>query len=157
MSISEDRDALESLPLRLLIVAVVAAMSVVPAAEALEAMEDREFVSRAGIAMDKLAITAQALSMQGPGASRTVEVDMSSAGSLKAVRLTVGDEPDGPCAGALVLDLSSGAKIIRLVQDPPVTMTSPAGLGLVVGSDRFSLRMLACIISGESVIMVEVV
>jgi hypothetical protein len=156
MCVSEDNDALESLPLRLLIVAVVAALSVVPAAEALDALEDRGFLSRAGLMMDKVVHTAQMLSMQAPGASRTVEVDLSSDGSLRAVRLIIGDEPNGPSASALVLELSSGARIVRSAQDPPARMSSPLGQGLEVGSERFCLRMVACLMDGAYVVSVEV-
>jgi len=157
MNMSKDRDALESLPLRLMIVAAVAAMSVVPAAEALETLEDRDFVSRAGLALDKVVNTAQMLSMQGPGASRTVEVDLTSDGSLRAVRLVVGDVPEGPYASALVLELSSGAKIIRLAQDPPVRMSSPFGWGLEVESDRFALHLEAYLSDGACIVSAEVV
>ena len=157
MGISSDDDALESLPLRLLIVATVAAMSVVPAAEALDTLQDRDFVSRAGLTMDQVIHTAQMLSMQGPGASRMVEVDLSSDGSLKAVRLVVGDIPEGAYANALVLELSSGGRIIRTAQDPPVWMVSPSGDGLEVTSERFSLRMEARLSGDRCIVSVEVV
>ena len=157
MSISSDDDALESLPLRLLIVAAVAAMSIVPAAEALDTLQDRDFVSRAGLTMDEIIHTAQMLSMQGPGASRTVEVDLSSDGSLKAVRLVVGDDPDGAYTNALVLELSSGGRIIRIAQDPTARMASPSGDGLEVTSERFSLRMEAHLSGDRCIVSVEVV
>lgn len=157
MGFSKDHDALESLPLRLLIIALVAGMSVVPAAQALEALEDRDFLSRAGIVMDKVVHTAQMLSMQGPGASRTVELDLSSGGSLRAVRLVVGDSPEGPYANVLVLELSSGAKMVRMALDPPVRMSSQFGAGLEVGSERFSLRLETHMADGPCIVLVEVV
>jgi len=157
MRLRDDRRALESLPLRLMIVAVVAAMSIVPAADALESLQDRDFLSRAGLMMDKVVWAAQALSMQGPGASRTVEVDLSSEGSLSAARLTIGDAPGGPCGNAVVLELTSGAKLVRLAQDPPAWMTSAFGSGLVIEPARFSLSMEAEFLDGTCVVTVEVV
>ncbi len=157
MRLSHDQRALESFPLRLMIVAVVAAMSIMPAAEALGSLQDRDFLSRAGLMMDKVVWAAQALSMQGPGASRTVEVDLSSGGSLSAARLTIGDFPGGPCGNAVVLELSSGAKLVRLAQDPPAWMTSASGGGLEVESSRFSLFMEAVLMEGSFLVSVEVV
>lgn len=157
MTISSDRRALESLPLRLLIVAVVASMSVVPAAEALETLKDRDFLTRAGQAMDRVIFTAQVLATQGPGARRTIDLDLSSDGSLHAVSLVIGDSPGGAASRAAVLELSSGARLVRLAEDPPAAMTSPFGQGLEVHSSRFSLAMQTVLMDGACVVCVEVV
>lgn len=143
MRLPRDAAALESFPLRLMIVAVVAAMSVAPAAGALEALQDRDFVSRARLAMDRVVHVAQMLSMQGPGAARTVDLDLSSEGGLRALRLRVGDAPGGAYASALVLELSSGGRLISLASEPPVRMCSASLEALVVDSERFSLRLEA--------------
>lgn len=156
MRLSGDQRALESFPLRLMIVAVVAAMSIAPAAEALESIQDRDFVSRAGLMMDKVVYAAQMLVMQGPGASRTVELDLSSEGGLSATRVTVGDAPGGPYENAVVLELSTGAKLVKLAQDPPAGMTSAYGRGLEVELCRFSLVMEAFISDGECLVSVGV-
>jgi hypothetical protein len=157
MRLREDCEALESLPLRLLIVAVVAAMSVAPAASALEALQDRDFVSRARLAMDRVVNVAQMLSMQGPGAARTVDVDISSEGSLRALRLSVGDRPGGAYASAVVLELSSGGRLVSIAGDPPVRMCSGSLEGLEVTAERFSLRMEASLVGGVSMVVVDVV
>ncbi len=156
MRLSGDQRALESFPLRLMIVAVVAAMSVAPAAEALESIQDRDFLSRAGLMMDKIVYAAQMLVMQGPGASRTVELDLSSGGGLSAIRVTIGDTPGGPYGNAVVLELSTGAKLVRLALDPPAYMTSAFGQGLDVESCRFSLAMETLISDGECIVSVGV-
>jgi hypothetical protein len=156
MRLRGDCGALESLPLRLLIVAVVAAMSVAPAASALEALQDRDFVSRARLAMDRVVNVAQMLSMQGPGAARTVDVDLSSEGSLRALRLSVGDAPGGAYASAVVLELSSGGKLMSLADDPPVRMCSASMQGLTVTAERFSLRMEAQLVGGACTVVVGV-
>lgn len=157
MRISSDERAVESFPLRLMVVAAVAAMSIVPAAEGLEALRDRDFLSRAELAVDKVVRTAQLLSMEGPGAARTFGLDLSSEGSISAVRLVIGDVPGGPYASAVVLELSSGAKLVGVAHDPPAAMTSPFDIGLVVASDRFSLAMEAVMSDGACVIRAEVV
>lgn len=156
MRLSRDQRALESFPLRLMIVAVVAAMSIVPASEALESLQDRDFVSRAGLGMDKVVYMAQMLIMQGPGALRTVELDLTSEGTLSAVRIVIGDVPGGPYGNAVVLELSSGAKLVRLAQDPPACMTSTFGQGLEVKSCRFSLVMETVLSDGVCLVSVEV-
>jgi len=152
-----DDEALESLPMRLMVVAIAAAMSIVPAAEALETLQDRDFVSRARLTMDRIIGAAQVLSMQGPGAARTVDVDLSSQGGLRAVSLSVGDGPGGAYANALVLGLSSGASLVALAQEPSVAMSSETGATLVVSTDRFCLRMEARLVGDERIVSVEVV
>lgn len=157
MRLSRDPEGLESLPLRLLIVAAVAAMSVAPAAEALDTLQDRDFLTRAGLTLDKVVHVAQMLSMQGPGAARTVDVDLSSEGGLRAVRLVIGDCPDGPRRYAVVLELSSGAVLTRSAEDPPACMTSLLCASLETRSTELSLRMQAQVIDGGCVVLVEVV
>lgn len=157
MRMSSDDRGLESLPLRLLIVAAVAAMSIAPAAGALEALQDRDFMSRAGLTMDKVVHTAQMLSMQGPGAAATIGLDLSSDGGLGMARLAIGDAPGGAYASAVVLELSSGARIVRLAQDPPACMTSAAWQCLEVGSSRFSLRMETLLSEDGCMVVVEAV
>lgn len=156
MRLSRDEAGLESLPLRLMIVAIVAAISVVPAAEALGALQDRDFVSRARLAMDRVVYTAQMLSMEGPGAARTVDLDLSSEGALRALRLVVGDSPGGAYASAVVLELSTGGRLVSLASDPSVAMCSLSGAGLEVTSERFSLRMEAGPADGGCVVLVGV-
>lgn len=156
MRLSRDEGALEALPLRLMIVAVVAAMSIAPAAEALEVLQDRDFVSRARLAMDRVVHTAQMLSMQGPGAARTVDMDLSSEGSLRALGLVVGDRPGGAYANAVVLELSSGGRLISLATDPAVDMCSVCLQGLQVDSERFSLRMEVRQAGGDLLVCVGV-
>lgn len=156
MRLSGDERALESFPLRLMIVALVAAMSVVPAAEALESLQDKDFLSRAGLMMDKVVFAAQMLAMQGPGASRTVELDLSSEGGLSAARVVIGDAPGGPYGNAVVIELSSGARLIRTALDPPASMTSAHGQSLEVESCRFSLVLDAVLSDGECFVRVEV-
>ncbi len=156
MAIRDD-EALESLPMRLIVVAVAAAMSIIPAAEALETLQDRDFVSRARLTMDNLVGVAQMLSMQGPGAARTVDVDLSSEGGLRALGLRVGDVPGGAYASAVTIELSSGASLLRLAQEPPVAMVSSEGGTLVVEAERFTLRMETALLGDERVVTVEVV
>lgn len=157
MRLKEDLAALESLPLRLLIVAVVAAMAVAPAAGALEALQDRDFVTRSRLAMERVVHAAQMLSMQGPGAAQTVDLDLSSEGALRALRLRVGDAPGGPYANAVVLELSSGGVFISLADDPPVSMCSSSLGGLEIAAERFSLRLEARMTGGACLVVVGVV
>lgn len=157
MRLSADARAIEALPMRLLVVAAVAAMSIVPAAQALQTLDDRDFLARAELVAGKVISAAQMLSVQGPGASKVLELDLSSDGGLRLSRMTVGDAPGGPCASAVVIELSSGARIVRLADDPTVAMTSDHGTGLEVSSDRPRLRMTAVAQGAWCSVVVEVV
>lgn len=157
MRTGRDDSAVEALPLRLIIVAAVAALSVVPAAEALEAMHDRDFVSRAGLLLDKVVRAAQIVSLEGPGSARTLELDFSSEGSVRAVLLSIGDDPGGARSCAVVLELSTGARLVRVAESPSAAMTSSHGGCLEVSSEQFSLHMEAALGQTACIVLVEVV
>lgn len=157
MQLRNDARGLESLPMRLMVVAVVAALSVLPAANALDNLRERDFVTRLGLAADTVAASAQALSMQGPGAARTLTLDLSSEGGLRMTRMVIGDVPGGPSSCAVVLELSSGARIVRLAEDPPAFMTSADSQRLEVVSDRPSLKMHVIAYEDWCAVVVEVV
>lgn len=157
MTVVHDCDALESLPLKLLIVAVVAALSVAPAMDALEDMRDKTFLSRATAQLDRIANTAEVLSVEGPGAARTLSLDFSSSGSLRMFALTVGDECGGDAMMCAVLRLNSGASLVRYADDPPAWLCDPCGEELVVYTEVFELSLRAVFEEDALRIVAEVV
>jgi hypothetical protein len=157
MPLRNDIRGLESLPMRLMVVAVVAALSVLPAANALESLQDKDFLTRAGLAANAIVTSAQILSMQGPGAARTLTLDLTPEGGLRVSKMLIGDIPGGPSSCAVVFELSSGARIVRLAEDPQAVMTSAAGRQLEVVSDSPALRMRAVAYEDWCAVVVEVV
>lgn len=157
MALRNDPAGLESLPMRLMVVAVVVSMSVVPAAGALEAFQHREFLLRAGTQMDMIVAAAQILAVEGPGSARTLDVDLSTGGSLRMASIIIGDRPGGPNASAVVLRLSDGASMVRFASDPPVTLSGPAMSALVLTCPRFALRLSAHISGIDVIVIAEVV
>lgn len=157
MHLRRDDRALESLPLKLVIVVVVATMSVLPAARALAGLEDREFARRAGLELDRIVTAAELLTVRGPGNVRTISLDFSSDGGLSYQNLTAGDRQGGPNASGVVLRLSNGARITRLAEDPQCVLRSVEGDALVATQPRFDLRMAAVLEGGMTVIVLELV
>lgn len=157
MVLQDDCSGLESLPLKLIIVAVVVAMSVVPASNALESMRDRDFLARAGAQLDTIVAAAQIVSAEGPWSVRTLEMDFRSQGSLSFSRLMIGDEVGGAACSSVVLKLSTGTHMIRSATDPPASLASPDGGTLVIESVEFDLRLEARLMAGMIVVVAEVV
>ena len=141
MSLANDCQGLESLPLKLMIVAIVAALSILPAAEALSTLKNRDFLQRAESQLDRIASAAESLAIAGPGNVRTISVDLSSEGPTKFSRLVVGDSPNSSNASALVLELSSGSRMIRTLENPPACLTSSEGGPLEISMPIFRVRM----------------
>ena len=141
MRLKRDDSALESMPLRLMIVAVVVSMSVIPASEALETLRNGDFIRRAETQLDVIISTAEVLAIEGPGGTRTIELDFSSEGSLRFQSMVIGDYDDGPNASAVVLRLSNGGTIVRSADDPMVTMSSGGPAGLFIASSSCRLRL----------------
>ncbi len=144
MSLGRDTRGLESLPLKLIIVAVVATMSIVPAADALNSLRDKDFIRRAEAQLDELVWTAEVVSMEGPGSSRKVSLDFGSDGRLAFDRLTLGDHRDGPNSTAVVLTLSTGASLVRIADMPLAPMGGPDGEAVVLCSTSATL-VLQCV------------
>lgn len=147
MSLRHDRSALESIPLRLMIVAVVVSMSIIPASEALETLRNGDFVRRAEAQLDGLIATAEVLAIEGPGGVRSVNLDFRSDGGLRFLSMVIGDSESGPNASAIVLCLSNGGTMVKLAQDPPVRMSTCASSGLLIESPACCLR-LSCQMAG---------
>jgi len=148
-------DALESIPLRLIIIAIVASMSILPAAEALDGLETREFLRRAEIQLDRIVTTAQILSVQGFGNVRTIRLDFSSGSDLGLDELRVGDKPGGSNVSSAVLVLNNGGLLAKTATNPPCQISSRGMTALVCRMTTLDLRMTATMENGTSVIVVE--
>jgi hypothetical protein len=136
-----DTRALEALPLRLLVIAIAAGLSVAPAAEALESLRDRTFLHRCEAQLDTIIGTCQMISMEGHGAVRTLLMDFRSEGRLRMASLAVGDGWGEPGMTSVVMELTSGAMMIRTASEPAVWITSEDHEGLRVNSQTFCLRI----------------
>ena len=150
-----DASALESVPLKLIIVAAVATMSVLPAAQALAGLENREFARRAEVQLDLIVTTAQVLTVQGPGNVRTINLDFMSDGSLQLDRILVGGPAGGVNSSSVRLVLNNGAVMTRIAQDPTCAICSPSMTGLVLYQASMELRMAAVLENRTTLIIVE--
>ena len=153
--IPADTAGLESIPLKLIIVAVVATMSVVPAAQALTGLENREFARRAEVQLDLIVTTAQVLTVQGPGNVRTISLDFRGEGSLQFDRLCIGDPMGGTNSSSVKLILNNGAVLTRIAQDPPCTICSSSLACFVSSQDCIELRMAALLDNRTTLVIVE--
>lgn len=157
MILRRDSGALESLPLKLIIVAVVATMSVIPAGKALEGMEMKAFLTEANRQLDRIATGAQIVAIEGPGSSRLFDLDFSSHCKLTFAKLEIGDAENGSRMSTIALELTNGAHLVRVVEDPPVWLIGPEGTGLAVFSSEFDLRLTMSIRDPGPCVLAEVV
>lgn len=157
MKLVGDQDALESLPLKLLIVAIVASMSVIPAGEALDGLRDRDFVARAKLELETVISVAQTLMLDGPGGARTIHMDFEGGGSRAFALLTIGDERGGPNMSAAVLRMKSGASLVRTATGPEVWMMGRSHDSLVIDEPRCDLRLSTQLTNRTAYVLVELV
>lgn len=157
MRLRTDCTGLESLPMRLMVVAVVVSLSVVPAAKALDSFEKREFILRASAAVERILAAAQILTVEGPGSARTLELDLSGGGSVGFESISIGDRVGGPNMSSVVLRLSTGAAIVRTASEPAVVLTGPDMAALSVTEPHFELRLSGHLDGGDVVVLAEVV
>ena len=157
MTLACDGDALESLPLRLMIVAVVAGMSIAPAAEALKTLANQGFIQRCEAELDGLIRSSQSVLMEGSGSSRVLGLDFASEGSMYVEMVAIGGERGGPYMACVMLLLSNGNSIIRSATAPPVWLASSDLGRLEVRSERFDLSLTWELQDSGPVIICEVV
>ncbi len=157
MSLRMDSRGLESLPLKLMIVSVVASLSIIPAAQALENMRTKDFINRIELQLDRIVSSAELLAINGPGGVTTVELDFSSQSRLSFDCLMIGDRDGGPNMSSVVLRFSNRAVMIESSSDPPVWFRTEDARSLIVDAPRFDLRMSAQIDGRTEFILVEAV
>ena len=157
MSLKEDCAALESLPLKLIIVAVVASLSIVPASEALDNLRTNDFFNRVELQLDCIVTAAKLLAVGGPGGARTIALDFAGEGSVAFQRLTIGDVSGGANMSSVLVWFTNGAVMIKSCFDPAVWMRTKDGHGLVLESPRADLRLSAHIDGSTEYILLEVV
>jgi len=157
MSLAGDRRAVEEIPLRLMIVAVVVAMSVLPAAQALETLKTREFIARASQQLDEIARTAEVLSIEGPGSVRTLSLDFTSSGRVEIDSFQMGGSSEGPNSTAIVLRLSNGGILVRSMSGDSLPVSAKDSQGLQTSAARFDLRVSVQYERGVTWILAEVV
>lgn len=151
-----DCAGLEGLPLKLMVVSVVAALSVLPAAEALDTLRDRAFADRCAIQLDQVVSLAQTVSLEGAGASRVLRLDFRSEGALSMQSMSIGGGAGDPFTASVVLELSSGMRLFRSADEPFVWMASEELGPVVVYSEDFDLRMTAARHEGVAFVKCEV-
>lgn len=142
--------------MRLLIVAVVAGLSIAPASEALESLRDKAFVQRCELQLDLAVRTAQIVAVEGEGSVRTIHMDFQSDGDLGLASLTIGDGWGKPYMASLVLELTSGGRMIRTASEPVVWLASEDSHGIRMCTEVFDLRLTASGYGSVAMVICEV-
>lgn len=150
-----DNAGLESLPLKLMVVAVVASLSIIPAAEALDGLRTREFFRKAELQLSRIVACAETLAVEGPGNIRTISLDFSGEGTVGFSRLTIGDAIDGANVSSIILELRNGAYLIKMADQPPAWMRSSSGGSLRISSPVLELRMSSLLSDQTVYVLVE--
>lgn len=152
-----DTQAVETIPLRLMIVGVVIALSVLPAAQALDTLRNSNFFDRALQQIEAVADAAAIISIEGPGSVRTLSLDFSSNGELRFSSLSIGGPAGSPNSTMMLLTLSNERELARTVSADGTHVCSRERSSLQISIAQFALRMSAQFEKGEFWIQVEVV
>ena len=149
MRLRHDRSGLESLPLKLMIVAVVASLSIIPASEALDSLRVRDFARKAELQLDLVIGTAQVVGIEGPGSVRTLDLDLDGGTRMRFASLSIGDHRGGANMSSVVLRFVGGGLTVRSASNPPVWMTGLDGESLVIDTPIFKLT-LSCVLDNRT-------
>lgn len=157
MSIKRNHDALESLPLKMMIVAIVASMSVIPAGQALDGFRNRDYMTRIQLQLDGVISAAQTLMIEGPGGVRTLHFDFKKDGQMGFEGLSIGDERGGPNMSSVILRLAGGGMVVKTATEPQVWMMGNSGSALTIFNPAFDLRLSAQLGNRTAYVLMELV
>jgi hypothetical protein len=138
-----------------MIVAIVASLSIVPAADGLKNLRNREYLTRAEVQLDLIISTAEMVAIEGPGSVRTIDLDFASDGSVKFERVTIGDAENGPNTSSVALVFSTGSRMTKTACDPPIWMKASDDRGLTIVASVFTLKMSANLEGWVEYVLVE--
>ncbi len=143
--------------MKMMIVAIVASLSIVPAAESLSNLRTRDFLNRVELQLESMISTVQQLTIGGPGGIRTIELDFTGKGKVAFESISIGDRLRGPNMSSIIVRFTNGAVLTKTSSEPPVWMRQESGQGLIVESECFDLKMSALIDGRVEYILVEAV
>ena len=126
------------LPLRLLVAAIVAGLTIPTIVSGLSVYEAHEVSARAIRAIEAVVLVAQQFYLSGGGAE-DVRVDLEGGVTAKVEYVVIGDAPDGPRAPTARFKVS-GQPEVFVLSDPPVPMAGEGG-PLRVGPGRHTVRV----------------
>lgn len=126
------------LPLRLLVAAVVAGVTLPSIFGGLSLYELQDASRRAVEAIDAIVRTAQRFYFAG-GGGEDVRVDLTGGVTASVEYVRVGDVPGGPRAPSAAYKVTGQGEVFVLA-DPPVPMSGDDG-ALVLGPGRHSVRV----------------
>lgn len=133
-----DAEGVEGLPLRLLVAAIVAGLTIPTVVAGLTAYEAQQVELRTVQELDAVVRVAQQLYMSGDGA-QDVRVDLAGGVTVRVEYAAIGDAPGGPLAPSVRFKLS-GQPEVFLLADPPVPMAGEDG-PLSLGPGRHVVRV----------------
>ena len=139
-----DADAAIDVPFKMLISLVVMAMAVVALLPALQAYQSGEVEHRTEVAVAGIAAAARSV-FHHPGSSRTVVLDITPAGSVRIVSMSIGGDLTGPPGEACVISwrLSDGTRGNHAIttNGGQVPLAGPDGQAITIEGHRAILAL----------------
>lgn len=131
--ISRNRQALEGLPLKLMIVLLLFSMSYPLCMSTFECYSDSLSSQEVECEMEKLELSIVSAFLGGPGSIRTVEVALSSRMDETPIILEIGGMRGTAEARSLRYDLGN-AQVTRYIEDLPINISTPSGRPFILTS-----------------------
>jgi hypothetical protein len=141
--ISRDEAGVEGIPLKLIIVLVIVAITVPFAWKGLESYDRSQTETNLVMEIDFLAANIKQVYLNGMGNARDVDVDFSSGFVTSVERIEIGDSEDGVWS-SIRYKLGGGNSRFVLIKNPniPIARVNEDDVGpLVVGPGRHTLHL----------------
>ena len=148
MSLSCDSRGIEGVPIKLLIVAIVLAITGPLIFSALMSFDRARVEQGLEAELDEFVSTVQVIYTSGPGNSVTIEFDIPSGTFTRVETVCFGDVPGGSMSSVIRYRLQGRAESLMVLESPNVPMIGLDNVPLEIASGRYDI-LAECLVTDQ--------
>jgi len=143
-SIGRDNKAIEGLPLTMIVVMVVLAITIPLIIGSLRAYDRGRVEQELASEIDRFISMVQLVYTSGPGNSAVIEFNAASGSMTHIDSVIFGDEPGGSMASIIRYTITGRVEVMTLLESPNVPMMSSSNTSFEISSGNYKI-MAECV------------
>jgi hypothetical protein len=139
MTLNSDSSAVEGLPLKLIITALVLSITIPASVNALQAYDRMQAQENVRNEVEHLIISARQVYLGGAGSQRVIEFNPDGGMFYHLDWVSIGDAVGGQNESAIFYRFEDGSTKVILISNPRVALRGEGGGGVRIGPGRHQL------------------
>ncbi len=148
MSLSCDPEGIEGVPIKLLVVAIVLAITVPLIFSALRSYDHARVEQGLEAELDEFVTMVQTIYVSGPGNGVTMEIDIPSGTFSRVETISFGDVLGGSMSSVIRYRLQGRAESLLVLKNPNVPMTGIDNSSLEIASGHYEI-LAECFVTDQ--------